>query len=334
MPITVLILSTGDPSGERTGPPQGRADGHDAAPASLTFDGMQRIVIGRGLGSDVRLPDPSVSHRHATIRAQGNDFVVVDEGSTNGTFVGEVRIAPLTSRLVRPGDRVRVGRLWLEIRVEAGPVTRDVALATRDLALALVARALEARGDDTTMRLRVVEGPDQGASVPLAVEGQEILVGRGPHCDLLLADADASREQARVLRHGSAVFIRDLGGKNGTWIGETRAEPGRDTPWRPALMVRVGRTVLAIEEPVSGALAEIEAAPDERMAEPPAPPPSPVEPVAPAAAAPRPTNGARAGSGARSLANRWSIADFAVMTAALAILALSLGGLAWLLRAH
>lgn len=24
----------------------------------LTFDGMQRVVIGRGAGSDVRLPDP------------------------------------------------------------------------------------------------------------------------------------------------------------------------------------------------------------------------------------------------------------------------------------
>src|SRR5580700_9850795 len=86
----------------------------------LTFDGTQRVVIGRGAGSDVRLPDPSVSHRHATLQAQGADFVVVDEGSTNGTFVGDVRVAPRTSRLVRSGDRVRVGRLWLELRLEPG----------------------------------------------------------------------------------------------------------------------------------------------------------------------------------------------------------------------
>src|SRR5580704_18120530 len=92
----------------------------------LTFDGTQRVVIGRGAGSDIRLPDASVSHRHASLRAQGSDFVVVDEGSTNGTFVGFVRIAARTSRVVRSGDKVRVGRIWIEVRMDQSPVTRDV----------------------------------------------------------------------------------------------------------------------------------------------------------------------------------------------------------------
>ena len=91
----------------------------------LTFDGTQRVVIGRGAGSDVRLPDPTVSHRHATLQAQGADFVVVDEGSTNGTFVGGVRIAPRTSRVLRSGDMMRVGKLWLELRVEPGSGSRS-----------------------------------------------------------------------------------------------------------------------------------------------------------------------------------------------------------------
>ncbi|MGH7434940.1 MAG: FHA domain-containing protein, partial [Polyangiaceae bacterium] len=90
MALTVVVLS---------------ADG-----ARLTFDGTSRIVVGRGAGSDVRLPDTSVSVRHASLRAQGSDFAVVDEGSTNGTFVGSVRVAPHTSRIVRAGDRLRLGR--------------------------------------------------------------------------------------------------------------------------------------------------------------------------------------------------------------------------------
>src|SRR5579863_8070357 len=109
---------------------------------SLTFDGTQRVVIGRGASSDIRLPDPSVSHRHATIRAQGGDFLLVDEGSANGTFIAGARVAPHTSRLVRSGDRVRVGRVILELHIEQVPATRDVSVATRELALAMVARAM------------------------------------------------------------------------------------------------------------------------------------------------------------------------------------------------
>src|SRR5208282_5290115 len=89
----------------------------------LTFDGTQRIVLGRGAGCDVRLPDLTVSVRHASLRAQGADFVVVDEGSANGTFVGGVRVAPRTSRIVRAGDLVRLGRVWVELHFDPTPVT-------------------------------------------------------------------------------------------------------------------------------------------------------------------------------------------------------------------
>src|SRR5437667_9890609 len=86
----------------------------------ITFD-APRIVIGRGDGCEVRLPDPSVSHRHASIRQRGSDYVVVDEGSTNGTFVGPVRLSPQAPRVVRSGELVRIGRIWLELTVESVP---------------------------------------------------------------------------------------------------------------------------------------------------------------------------------------------------------------------
>ena len=91
--------------------------GDAATPPKVTFD-SPRIVIGRGEGCDVRLPDPSVSHRHASIRQRGSEYIVVDEGSTNGTFVGPVRLSPQAPRVVRTGDMVRIGRIWLELSIE------------------------------------------------------------------------------------------------------------------------------------------------------------------------------------------------------------------------
>ncbi|HQK19121.1 MAG TPA: FHA domain-containing protein, partial [Polyangiaceae bacterium] len=65
----------------------------DSSDSSITFD-QPRVVIGRGEACDFRIPDPSVSHRHASIRQRGTELVVVDEGSTNGTFVGTTRLHP------------------------------------------------------------------------------------------------------------------------------------------------------------------------------------------------------------------------------------------------
>ena len=45
-------------------------EGPKRDPMALTFD-APRVVIGRGEGCEVRLPDPSVSHRHASIRQRG-----------------------------------------------------------------------------------------------------------------------------------------------------------------------------------------------------------------------------------------------------------------------
>src|SRR5262245_17775240 len=198
MAVTVAVRSGG-------GAPGG---GSGIAP-ELTFDG-ERIVIGRSDGSDVRLPDPSVSLRHASIRAQGAAFSLVDEGSTNGTWVGGVKLNPQTPRLVKSGDLVRVGRVWLEVVIGQKAPTPDLGLATRDLALELVRNAMAAVGDDIQTKVRVAEGPDIGAELRLVDEGRVYLIGRAEKCDLPLADEDASREHASVVRRGAQVLLCDL----------------------------------------------------------------------------------------------------------------------------
>ena len=332
MPITLVIQP------ETPGP---------LPPLKLTFDGTQRVVIGRTSGCDVRLPDASVSLRHAAIEARGADFVLIDEGSTNGTYVGGVRLSTRTSRILRSGDAVRIGRIRIEVQIDRSPVTRDLAVATRDLALALVAQALESSGKDIHPSVRVVEGADLGATLVLSEDAREYVLGRGEGCDVCLADADASREHAVVVRRGRAVLLRDLGSRNGVTLGGAVLEPGREFVWRSTVVASVGRTVLALEEPVLEALSNIEDRPDEVLPKPPDPPPPPPP------ATPTPTQHSEAaqssvqssGSSApiakvesgpaatpRQARAGWTLADLAVMLAALVILGLSVGGILWLLQ--
>ena len=63
-------------------------------------------IIGRDTTATLYLPDRSVSRRHFQIERDGDDFVVTDLDSLNGTFVNDV---PIKRRNLAHGDRVRIG---------------------------------------------------------------------------------------------------------------------------------------------------------------------------------------------------------------------------------
>ena len=68
--------------------------------------GEDPVSIGRLPECDIVLSDPNVSRRHAEVRRRGNDFVVVDLGSTNGT---KVNGAGVRERVLLDGDEITVG---------------------------------------------------------------------------------------------------------------------------------------------------------------------------------------------------------------------------------
>ncbi|MBN1607867.1 MAG: FHA domain-containing protein, partial [Polyangiaceae bacterium] len=240
-----------------------RSNASASAPG-ISFD-APRIVIGRGASCDVRLPDPSVSQRHASVRQRGTEYIVVDEGSTNGTFVGPVRLSPQAPRVLRSGDLVRVGRIWLEVRLELAPATHNPQAATRELALSLVQQALAADGEAAGARIEVVEGPDAGAKLGLEEFERPYVIGRGKTCDLPLTDDDASRRHVELVRRGAQVLVRDLGSKNGTTLGEAALLRDKPAAWASGTVLGIGSNRLTFHDPVSEALAELEQMADEHM---------------------------------------------------------------------
>lgn len=73
-----------------------------------------RAVIGRLAGSDIQIDDPGASRRHAEIRKEGDEFLIKDLGSTNGTLLNEETISEET---LQDGDRITIGDTVLEFRM-------------------------------------------------------------------------------------------------------------------------------------------------------------------------------------------------------------------------
>ena len=86
-------------------------DGPDAGRTCVATS--DRLSIGTAHGNDVVLVDPTVSRFHAQLSREPEGVSIEDRGSTNGTFVGAVRVE---RALVPPGTSLTIGRTTLRIR--------------------------------------------------------------------------------------------------------------------------------------------------------------------------------------------------------------------------
>lgn len=82
------------------------------SPRSLDLRG-DSLTVGRIEGNDLVLNHPSVSRRHARLDRRGSAYWVVDLKSTNGVKINGNLV---TESQVRPGDRISVGSVELEVR--------------------------------------------------------------------------------------------------------------------------------------------------------------------------------------------------------------------------
>jgi FHA domain len=107
---------------------------------SFEHDDQTRLIalerpithIGRGLAADVRLEDTNVSRRHAIVALRGDGIRLLDDRSSNGTFVNG---RPVTVAQLADGDVLRFGRVvfrYVEIAPRRKPQPlRRIPLARR-----------------------------------------------------------------------------------------------------------------------------------------------------------------------------------------------------------
>lgn len=74
----------------------------------------ETITIGRHPDAAIFLDDVTVSRHHAVVTREGDEYVITDQGSLNGTFVNRRRNERAT---LRDGDEIQIGKFKLTFLV-------------------------------------------------------------------------------------------------------------------------------------------------------------------------------------------------------------------------
>src|SRR5207244_158615 len=77
------------------------------------------LVVGRGQNTQTRLKDPQVSRVHCRIEDQNGKLVLIDAGSSSGTFINTRKVA--APHELKPGDIIQIGATQMRVQLTGSP---------------------------------------------------------------------------------------------------------------------------------------------------------------------------------------------------------------------
>ncbi|MBC8506553.1 MAG: FHA domain-containing protein [Anaerolineales bacterium] len=163
------------------------------------------ILLGRSADCDLVIPSRLrfVSSKHAEIRCIDQGYTLTDLNSTNGTRLNDHLLEPGTPTPLTHENVIRIGDESFGVSI--GMIFHNP-----------TEFGIDVTGFSPTL-----------AEPTMVTELREISIGRADDGDIVLSDADVSRQHARIRQLGDNYWIEDLGSTNGTFVNQqaiTRVE--------------------------------------------------------------------------------------------------------------
>ena len=207
------------------------------APASAATHGP-RLSIGRLSSCDLTLADAQVSRQHAAIVREGDDFVLVDLESGNGTFLVD-RPGKVARHILADGDLIRLGHNVLKVSIlRSAEPTLLSAPSNGDSQTAITVTGITG---PRSIALTVVRGPDTGKV--FKPRKKQFQIGRQSSCEVRLSDEGVSRIHATIKREVFGYAIYDENSKNGLEVDAQRVFLAK---LEDGATVRIGETELQV----------------------------------------------------------------------------------------
>jgi len=133
--------------------------------------GRLRITIGRSARNDLCIPDPFASRVHAEVRNEGDDYVLQDLGSANGTLYNGATVDGALK--LTTGGRIQIGETEIVFNDGTYPLSSGATMITDEISSSLPEATIALASSDRTTSglLEAIEG---ARSKPEEVTAQNV----------------------------------------------------------------------------------------------------------------------------------------------------------------
>jgi pSer/pThr/pTyr-binding forkhead associated (FHA) protein len=211
-------------------------------------------VAGRGEVA-LRFDEGFISRQHACFTVDGEEVTITDLGSSNGTFVGDERLAPQAAVTLALGGAVRLGQLELTLERNpaavatsgAGGDSTSLLETPTDSAATAQSENQDNASDEATGAAPspwALRGSDQVINLPL---GRPSLGRKADQNELVLPDGYISGRHCRFEVSEGELSVTDLGSTNGSFVNGERLERDVERSLKPQDQLRLGQTELTVE---------------------------------------------------------------------------------------
>ena len=177
------------------------------------------LIVGREEPSDIVINQPIISRSHVEIRIVGDDFSVRDVGSSNGTFVNDIKIGD-DWMICTPNDSLRLGTYHVP----------------KHMLYEWVDRLSAASGFVTRTLSEDFSFPTEGV----------VTLGRNPASTIIIEDPTVSWDHAKIEITKDRIQVVDLGSSNGVFVDDQRVTQSIITK---SSALRIGAVRINLQDP-------------------------------------------------------------------------------------
>lgn len=218
------------------------------------------------IGSDDKLSSvvigaPSVGAKHCMINVEGDQAMICDLGSANGTYIENEKLSPREYYAMMDGDHLKIGEVSIQVKIrhdaDAQKTESKPSVSVppadeeeRTTVLSNIPEMSEERvgsetipinynGGDSPFPRKIMTWLD-GRDTFMITKTPFILGREAEKVDFVIDDRGISHQHLAIVRENEEFFAEDLNSKNGIKINGVQAAPGAKVKIHSGDVITIG----------------------------------------------------------------------------------------------